>query len=151
MDHTVWWKWSWNFKFDKFDLYFIYRLISIVKNLWDKGFKNRSSKICGRQPVKHLKGHGLLKQIYKSLLYFSRYLLIYVSRFWVSYTFVKQIQVNVLTICWSLFFIKLHAFQPPAILSKRDSNTAVMFSLWDYKILWNLKIFANMCSFSKTF
>ena len=29
---------------------------------WDKVFKNRPSKICGRQPLKNIKGHGLLKQ-----------------------------------------------------------------------------------------
>ena len=28
---------------------------------WDKVFKNRPSKICGRQPLKNLKGYGLLK------------------------------------------------------------------------------------------
>ena len=31
-------------------------------NIWDKVFKNRPSKICGRQPLKNLKGYGLLKQ-----------------------------------------------------------------------------------------
>ena len=29
--------------------------------MWDKIFKNGPSKICGRQPLKNLKGHGLLK------------------------------------------------------------------------------------------
>ena len=29
---------------------------------WDKVFKNGPNKICGRQPVKNLKGHALLKQ-----------------------------------------------------------------------------------------
>ena len=29
--------------------------------IWDKVFNNRSSKICGRQPLKNLKGYGLLK------------------------------------------------------------------------------------------
>ena len=27
---------------------------------WDKVFKNGPSKICGRQPLKNLKGYGLL-------------------------------------------------------------------------------------------
>ena len=31
-------------------------------NIWDKVFKNGPCKICGRQPLKKLKGHGLLKQ-----------------------------------------------------------------------------------------
>ena len=29
---------------------------------WDKVFKNGPSKICERQPLKNLKGYGLLKQ-----------------------------------------------------------------------------------------
>ena len=28
--------------------------------IWDKEFKNGASKNCGRQPLKHLKGYGLL-------------------------------------------------------------------------------------------
>ena len=28
--------------------------------IWDKVFKNGPGKICGRQPLKNLKGHGLL-------------------------------------------------------------------------------------------
>ena len=28
---------------------------------WDKIFKNEPSKICGRQPLKNLKGYGLLQ------------------------------------------------------------------------------------------
>ena len=28
--------------------------------IWDKVFKNGPSKICGRQPLKNLKGYGLL-------------------------------------------------------------------------------------------
>ena len=31
----------------------------IVKFIWDKVFKNGSSKICGRQPLKDLRGYGL--------------------------------------------------------------------------------------------
>ena len=30
--------------------------------IWDKVFKNRLNKFCGRQPLKNLKGYGLLKQ-----------------------------------------------------------------------------------------
>ena len=30
--------------------------------MWDKVFKNGASKIRGRQPLKNLKGYGLLKQ-----------------------------------------------------------------------------------------
>ena len=29
---------------------------------WDKAFKNRPSNICGRQPLKYLKGYSLLKE-----------------------------------------------------------------------------------------
>ena len=32
------------------------------KGIWDKLFKGRPSKICERQPLKNLKGYGLLKQ-----------------------------------------------------------------------------------------
>ena len=46
-------------------------LLNTVKNIpqpkteiskWDKVFKGGPSKICGRQPLKNLKGYGLLKQ-----------------------------------------------------------------------------------------
>ena len=30
-------------------------------NKWDKVFKNRQSKICGRQPLRNLKGYNLLQ------------------------------------------------------------------------------------------
>ena len=32
------------------------------KDIRNKVFKSRPSKICGRQPLKNLKGYGLLKQ-----------------------------------------------------------------------------------------
>ena len=32
-------------------------------DIWDKVFKSGPSKICGRQPLKNLKGYGLLRQI----------------------------------------------------------------------------------------
>ena len=32
-----------------------------VSLIWDKVFKNGPSKVCGRQPLKNLKGYGLLK------------------------------------------------------------------------------------------
>ena len=32
-----------------------------VKGIWDKVFKSGPSKICRRQPLKNLKGYGLLK------------------------------------------------------------------------------------------
>ena len=31
---------------------------------WDKIFKSGPNKICGRQPLKHLKGYGLLSRPY---------------------------------------------------------------------------------------
>ena len=34
----------------------------ILKNIWDKVFKNGLSKICGRQLLKNLKWYGLPKQ-----------------------------------------------------------------------------------------
>ena len=33
------------------------------KIIWDKVFKTGPSKICGRQPLKKLKGYGLLQTI----------------------------------------------------------------------------------------
>ena len=38
--------------------------VSLVSFLikWDKGFKNPQNKICGIQPLKHLKGYGLFRQ-----------------------------------------------------------------------------------------
>ena len=33
-----------------------------MKMKWDKVFKNRPRKICGKQTLKDLKGYGLLKQ-----------------------------------------------------------------------------------------
>ena len=35
----------------------------LLKNILDKVFKNGPSKICGRQPLKNLKGYGLLEQL----------------------------------------------------------------------------------------
>ena len=37
-------------------------LVWLLCFIWDKVFKNRPSKIWGRQPLKYLKGYGLLKQ-----------------------------------------------------------------------------------------
>ena len=37
-------------------------LRTFSENNWDKVFKNGPSKICGRQPLKNLKGSDLLKQ-----------------------------------------------------------------------------------------
>ena len=37
---------------------------------WDKVFKSRPSKICGRQSLKNLKGNGLLKELMLLLKYF---------------------------------------------------------------------------------
>ena len=36
-------------------------IIMLCSNVWMKVFKNGPSKICGRQPLKHLKWYGLLK------------------------------------------------------------------------------------------
>ena len=32
----------------------------LLRNIWDKVFKNGPSKVCRRQPLKNLKGYGLL-------------------------------------------------------------------------------------------
>ena len=37
--------------------------ITMETNIWGKIFKTEPSKICGRQPLKKLKGHGLPQQI----------------------------------------------------------------------------------------
>ena len=42
-------------------------LVDKVNHKWDKVFKNVSSKICGRQPLKNLKGYSLLKQMSQML------------------------------------------------------------------------------------
>ena len=36
-------------------------LYDSLKNYWDKVFKNGPGKICGRQPLKNLKWHDLIK------------------------------------------------------------------------------------------
>ena len=40
----------------------------LVCYIWDKLFKNGPSKICRRQPLKYLKGYGLLSSLPKILL-----------------------------------------------------------------------------------
>ena len=35
-------------------------LKDLVKTIWDKVFKRGSNKVCGRQPLKNLKGYGRL-------------------------------------------------------------------------------------------
>ena len=46
---------------------------------WDKVFKNGPSKICGRQPLKNLKGYGLLADhiIYNLQTFAVSFLIIY--------------------------------------------------------------------------
>ena len=48
----------------------LFRLIfsSINTIIWDKAFKNGSSKICGRQPLKNLKGMASLSKFFKGCL-----------------------------------------------------------------------------------
>ena len=36
-------------------------LLFVLFHIWGKVFKNGPSKICGRQPLKHLKGYGMPK------------------------------------------------------------------------------------------
>ena len=39
-----------------------FKPIQIIRyNIWGKVFKSGPSKICGRQPLKNLRGYGLLK------------------------------------------------------------------------------------------
>ena len=40
--------------------------------IWDKIFKNGPSKICGRQPLKNLKGYGLLRLSFTNFTWFIR-------------------------------------------------------------------------------
>ena len=40
-------------------------------NIWDKVFKNEPSKIYGRQPLKNLKGYGLLKADHTPFKFFK--------------------------------------------------------------------------------
>ena len=42
--------------------------------IWDKVFKNRPNKICGRQLKKNLKEYGLLKSTWSILEYFVPYI-----------------------------------------------------------------------------
>ena len=37
--------------------------------IWDTVFKNRSSKICGRQPLKSVKGYGVPKADHTSSIF----------------------------------------------------------------------------------
>ena len=41
--------------------WFVFRIFATNK-IWEQVFKNGTSKTCGRQPLKKLKGYGLLKQ-----------------------------------------------------------------------------------------
>ena len=40
----------------------ILQRVYLIEIIWDKVFKNGPSKICGRQPLKNLKGYGLLRK-----------------------------------------------------------------------------------------
>ena len=42
----------------------LYELVYFVRNMWDEVFKSGPSKFCGRQPLKYLKGYGLLSRPY---------------------------------------------------------------------------------------
>ena len=44
-----------------------------LKNIWDKVFKNGTSKICRRHPLKKLKEYGLLKYRKLSIENFQNY------------------------------------------------------------------------------
>ena len=46
------------------------QLLSTTHEIWDKVFKSGPSKNCERQPLKNLKGYGLLKQtILKNIIF----------------------------------------------------------------------------------
>ena len=47
---------------DDFTLNFLINTLITSPIIWDKVFKNGTSKNCGRQPPKYLKEYGLLKQ-----------------------------------------------------------------------------------------
>ena len=44
-----------------YGVYKAYCVLVRCRNIWDKVFNNGPSKICGREPLKNLKGYGLLK------------------------------------------------------------------------------------------
>ena len=46
---------------DKMFVFMSQSLFSSSSNIWDKVFKSGPSKNCGKQPLKNLKGYGLLK------------------------------------------------------------------------------------------
>ena len=54
----------WSFDKNLIHLCILFCLNMKVSNIWDKVFKNRPSKICGRQPFKKLERYGLLKLEY---------------------------------------------------------------------------------------
>ena len=60
--------------------------------IWDRVFKNGSSKICGKQPLKNLKGYGLLKAVFHNFYLVHSWILclIYSSPTWSSNTLLPK-------------------------------------------------------------
>ena len=77
-------------------------------DIWDKLFNNGPSKICGRQPLKNLKGHGVLKADH-SLSNFLKtvFHIFYLVRSWL--------------LCLMRLFYNLHIF---ILMSLNDSSSA---------------------------
>ena len=61
--------WNYNGKFLR--KYQTDKLKVFKKVIWDKVFKSEPSKFCGRQPLKNLKGCGLLKHLFFILFRFA--------------------------------------------------------------------------------
>ena len=51
------------------------------KYIWDEVFKNGPSKICGRQPLKHLSWSGVLRQTISLETVFQKFYLVYLEYF----------------------------------------------------------------------
>ena len=51
-----------NENYNKKELWSNQKEIGYEINKWDKVFKNETSEICRRQPLKNLKGYSLLRQ-----------------------------------------------------------------------------------------
>ena len=59
-ENIIWF--NWNYRSSILCKILVLKKCEMISFIWDKVFKNGPSKICGRQPFKHLKGYGLLKQ-----------------------------------------------------------------------------------------
>ena len=75
--------------------------------IWYKVFKSGPSKICGRQPLKNLKGYGLLKQYMRLLLSSFQYC---ITNF--SNHFFKKNIIFFFTEVWHLDYLITKSLRP---------------------------------------